>query len=555
MEKIKKYSKNTLLTEVSMLCLVIMCFVAIIAHISSNSSWRYFFLLDGDSLTLPLIFKSLQLHEPVQWVFSSQLNLFPEFPLYVLARFVGVTVAGSLLVNALLNFLIIYVLIRIFIASATATTAQNRRLLSTITTLSLTYAMLLEVPTAYGQTLLTYILFNTYYFGPLIAGILTLSLIVLRLKKKNSPANKNISVTALCLLALWNTLTITSNPLFLVQFMAPFIVTYGLMACKKIVTYREVIKVIVATMLAPTIAAFVLRATLLKSFIGQDLGHYQFSILNILRLDKFVPNTLESIAPIVTTPGLQFRFLLSILLYYALLLFLLLRIRSGFYHKEKQPNHAQLFVLLFLLIQPIATILLLNTFGTSEDRHLITIVAMPILVLGTFINPSLLKKYRATIIRTLTMLLVILISVSAFRITNLRQLISPQNADQACLAKNIPSGANGIADYWVARQLDIYNQNDQRILQVTPWLKIYPWLNNISAYQNKDFTFYVHYAHPLVHANPGSQVENAQKHASRTAYCDNLVIYYYDNGTEGHDYINDRIKQSTGTALKARNIQ
>src|SRR4051794_4884923 len=78
------------------------------AHIAT-SYWADFFLYSGDSLFMVLLRQSLARKEHIEWVVSSQFNLFPEGVLYAISSLVTNSVRASLVLNGVLNVVLFYV--------------------------------------------------------------------------------------------------------------------------------------------------------------------------------------------------------------------------------------------------------------------------------------------------------------------------------------------------------------------------------------------------------------------------------------------------------------
>jgi hypothetical protein len=102
------------------LLLVIASVLLALGHLSGTPWWTYL-LADGDSLALPLLVQSVERGEPMQWLMTSQLLLFPELPLYLVSLVLsGGGAAVSLVVNAFVNVVVLYLSIRWLAASVLA---------------------------------------------------------------------------------------------------------------------------------------------------------------------------------------------------------------------------------------------------------------------------------------------------------------------------------------------------------------------------------------------------------------------------------------------------
>src|SRR5688500_16305644 len=111
---LQKTAKNT---TVRKLCLMLwpilpvtLLAVAGLIHIGISSEWRDIYLYSGDSTTLAAFIKSIQSGETLNWIFSSQIFLFPEAILYGISFLLTQSIHGSLVLNAIINVLLAYTL-------------------------------------------------------------------------------------------------------------------------------------------------------------------------------------------------------------------------------------------------------------------------------------------------------------------------------------------------------------------------------------------------------------------------------------------------------------
>jgi len=79
----------------------------------ATTRWPDAFLYNADSLVLPLIKQSISDGERFRWVFSSQLFIFPEAPLYWLSSLPTDSARVALATNAIVNLTALYALLRV----------------------------------------------------------------------------------------------------------------------------------------------------------------------------------------------------------------------------------------------------------------------------------------------------------------------------------------------------------------------------------------------------------------------------------------------------------
>jgi hypothetical protein len=139
--------------------------------------------------------------------------------------------------------------------------------------------------------------------------------------------------------------------------------------------------------------------------------------------------------------------------------------------------------------------------------------------------------------------------MSASKVNNLLATnISSINCLQHAL-KGAP--ANGVAEYWIARTLDVYGRSDERVLQVNSNLTVYPGLNNIASYENKTFSF-VLVEKPDVSTIPltANNVIPILGYPTSIYSCKNYDVYLYSRGSTGEIRLNKIIRISDNSLLQ-----
>ena len=107
--------------------LLILALIVEISHVV-NSGWLNLYLYNGDSLTLPILLKTLTGHSGFLWVSSSQFLLFPEGLLYLVSSFLNHSVRASLLINSFLNIVILYLIFRWFVEIVSKTPRYTKQI-------------------------------------------------------------------------------------------------------------------------------------------------------------------------------------------------------------------------------------------------------------------------------------------------------------------------------------------------------------------------------------------------------------------------------------------
>lgn len=538
--------------ESVMLIVLTALFVIEIVHLT-NSRWYDVFLVDADSLTLPVIHKSIQLHEPAQWVFSSQLNMFPEGPIYLFSSLFGTSVKLAFFVNAFINFFLVYVLTRGLLYVIAGRGLRHRRIYSLFTMGLLTGFMLLEVPTEFGQAFYTYILFTTYYSGPLFVGLLNVLVLTYFVKQPVKFYRNKKSNVMLISLTLLNICLAVSNPLYVIQFTAPIVVTLTLFLYLRLIAPRPGF-ILIGLQLLAAIVGIAIQKLLFMSYVGESVSGHLNIVERLMHPLHTSLTLLTIIAPSEASPQTRLRLLLSIVLYFGFILFLLLRLNKQLKQPKKIkkiPVHA-LFLGVFLALQPIVLAAAIFVSSGGFARYYIA----P-LITGLFIIPFLayfaggfINKYMVRIVSIASAVVVV---VGIIYLPKVNYYFTKSDGKIECLEKTFDyQQTNGLGNYAISRYFDVHNVSGMRVLQSNANAEVVPWLNNLGAYQNKNFTFYIVNNRGTTSFIQRLDDDKAPDGWSHTSECPNTTIYHYPVGTEGNRALNQKIQQSLHFMLDAR---
>ena len=518
----------------------------------ARTSWLHIFLYDSDSLTLPVIRQSLAHKEQILWVFSAQLNLFPEGILYALSSLFTSSIRSSLIINAVLNVVLFYVLIRLIIKVFSKRERVVQQITALTVSLLLVVYMLLEVQSIVPlQGFATYFLFTTYYYGLILVGLLAIY-IILRQLKSSLPIRDNKNIITSVILAAITTLVVASNPLYTNQFLLPILLVSLLLMLVRLIKTRQFVMIAIPQIIG-LLCGFLLRASLLKPFIGQSIGsHVSLSAGNYLSSTFYL---LLSFMPTVETTGAKIRLIVSIAVYFTCLFYALFSLNSYVKTKKTNMSNLSLFVLLFAAFEPI--LLALSLIGTDEgqQRYLIASLIVPLIGLTVIADSKKiaysLKKHSTHIIMFLSLVTIVAGSLS---IPSVNKLLSPSTLpDEQCLEKNLDyKPANGLADYWSSRPLDVYNSYNERVLEYNSNSSVFPWLNNLATYENKKFTFII-VSRTLPPSESLTKETNERiGNASKIIACPKFYIYEYSPGTKAYTNLNNEVDYSLYRDIKAR---
>jgi|GEM_PF-2791898 len=534
---------------------VVLATLVELAHIA-QSGWLNKFLYDGDSLALPLMWKSVQLHDKAAWVFSSQFNLFPEGPIYAIARSLAHSVRASLVLSAIINSLLFYGLLRLLLHQATHISQIQQRLYGLLGSFLLIGYMLLETPPGITtQAMATYYLFTTYYYGSLVIGVLTLWLVLKQLQSA-SKVRRSGSKQGWWLAALILGLTIptvASNPLYVLQFGAPLLVTLGLLWLLRLLPWHA-IKNAAAYQVIGLAGGLLLRLPL-QNFVGEPLqAHTQGQDSLLHQWYKSLVYCLGILEQPHPTTTVVIRVLCSIGIYFSCLFYVLLLLNKRAKHQKTPVNPALFLVVLFVTVEPLVLLVLLVFSNGINNRYFITPLILPIigftLVLATRTH-RLLKQVIGYGVITVSITIVVLGLLTIPH--RLQPLVSSNYSDGACLAAALDHRpGNGIGSYWDARPLDIYGQYHERVLQ-SYYYSPFAWLNNLGSYQDKSYSFV------LIDKKPRSLIElllpatyKELGTPSKVSECPNFTVMQYSPGTPGHKLLNQKIQADLTLELKLR---
>jgi hypothetical protein len=540
--------------------IIVVIFALIIEfkHIA-DSSWLQLFFYNGDSLTLPVLRESLAHKEPFLWVSSSQFLLFPEGIFYAISSFLTKSVRGSLVFNAGLNMVVLYVLFRWVAGIISKSTRYLKQLFALGSCLLLIFYMLLERHSISinVSSVATLFLFTTYYYGVIIAGIFMLCTLLKTTKDFKSLKETTKSQWALiALTSLVALLSTFSDPIFIVQFIVPILIALFITyICGGIRLKQSLIFAIPS--IIGCIVGYIARAPF-KAFIGISLGNHVAT--------QQIPTTLTVFHDSISYNLKSRSGSLELLLIFSVLAFSLVYICWWVYQKTHYKNKSLdglLFLLaLFSLIEALIVIFFSIAIGSMVTRYLLPMVIFPMLGLLPLLNTvevvsvkAKFKKVNHIIVYIPILIIVIVLVLGILSIGRASYVLSDASyTDAKCLSTALDNKpAYGIGSYWTVRSLDVYGQSDEQAYQVSSNLLPFVWQTNLGSYKGKNFTFIivdkqvttnvriVPLADPAIPANP-EKIHN----------CVDMKVYVYKPGSTGYDQINYPIHNSYNNLVKLR---
>lgn len=532
---------------------VVVVFAAIVAvgHIV-NSTWGDVFLYSADSIVLPLVEESLRRGEPFEWVFSSQNFLFPEGLLYFLSTAFTDSPRVALITNAVLNVVCLYVLFRL-IAHQLAHHSRHRFVeisISIAATLLLVIYVLLEPGEDINRGgIATLFLFTTYYYGVVLAGLLTI-LLVLWTTRVFSPqpwARRRLRVYRVASIALVAVCAF-SNPLYLVQVVAPLALAAVVLVLLSRMSRQQLVTLAVPVVIGAALSV-VLRVVFRSMFASSPQSYLSFD-----DIPASVQNLGESVAGMLATPEGSLKLLLisaTLVLSWAVFAFsLIARTRPGL---AARISTDEVFVVAFVTASSVSLVLGQIVTGAVTTRYFAPLVIFPlvsVISVGVYLLRRLLVEVKGADLRKNLSQFLVFVSVAASAvIVTLGALSVPAVARAAdgvgytgadCFNAFVGNrDINGVGSFWAVRPLDLYGDTSGVVLQADEDLDLYAWMNNVGSYEDKTFSYAVTDSTGQLPASSLRRLGDP----SRVVSCSGFDIYDYE-GTPGEALLTESIARS-----------
>ncbi len=508
--------------------------IAGLVHISISSEWRDIYLYSGDSTTLAAFMKSVQNGETLQWIFSSQIFLFPEAILYGLSFLLTQSIHGSLVFNAILNILLAYGLFYL-IARQLFDTRLKSQFASVMAIAVLCGYMVLELhPTINQSAIVTLFLFTTYYYGVVLAslGLVALSLFLIKTPDRRGfilASSASLLITAL---------TAASNPLFMLQFTLPFGLVVALMWFVNRMPGKTAL-LLIGIQIAGLVIAQIIRIPF-KDSIALSANSY----INVDNIPQAVHQLQSTMTQIAGSTASKVEYLVlgaSIIFAVVLAAWLLYRMQRERTLLSKQPHI--LFAVLFGAITPGIIILATLLTGNAYTRYFIPIAFVPFIAIFAWASGT--KFITAKIMRaTILTASGIALAYCLINIPRIQPLTRSVPADAvSCFAAHAGNRTiNAVGSFWASRPLDLYSTKNIHVVQVNNQLQPYPWLNNRATYDQSFSAVVIDKATPLP-SNIGVQHVAILGPASEIWECRDFYVYHYDTHTRGYQILNQYVHQ------------
>lgn len=530
------------------LLLVLAATLLVLQRLAGTPWWTYL-LSEGDSLALPLLVQSVQRGEPMQWVMTSQLLLFPELPLYL----VGLVLAGggsaaSLVVSAFVNIAVLYLALRWLAATVLAGERPLRRVAAAVVA---TGTVLLLVATEgrgliNGGAFASGILFTTYYSGVVLAGVLVLALLGQATGGFDPARTRRPRALVLPLLgaALVSAATTLSNPLFALQFTAPAVASLLVVLVLRRMAWR--IAALLSAVLVVSAGAGMAARGLLVRFVAVDASTY----LHLERAGTAVDGFLLQMREVGAARSGKLEILVVGLLLLSaaavLLVALATQVRP---ERTLSVRDSSVVISTFVLVAAASLLLGLIITGSLVSRYLLPLAVFPVLMvlpLAGLRPVRALREGRARsrvasrVAAALVVLAVAVPAVVALPPVTAAAATAGSTPERACLEDWLDGrDLSGVGSFWTTRALELYGGEEVDVQQVNFDFSVQLWMNNAAAYQDTTFSYVLADRDPDWAALAIAQLGEPRA----VTACPTFDVYDYA-GTAGEDVLNERIASS-----------
>jgi len=523
--------------EVLGLVVVTAAAIATLAVVVSGP-WRYYVLYEGDSLALPLLLRTDV--DPLHWVMTSQIFLFPEIPLHLLSRLLGGSVEGSLLVNAVLNVVVLYALLR-SLASLVTPRRPQAVVGAVVATLLLLVLVLTEGRALNNEgALATTFLLTTYYGGVVLSGLACVALVLRALRRRRD--GRSIVVPVVLTLVI-GALTTLSNPLFVLVVVAPWLASVVLLALARVVPARAAM-LLAAPVVGSAVLGYASRGPF-ERFVAVDASTY----LHLERI-RFAAGALRlQVQSVASTPaGVLELVLLAVLLLVVPVVVLRSPRRRG-----KDTDAAAALLTVFPVVAALAMLSGQVVTGSTVTRYLMPVAVfavLPALVLLARAAPRTpgrgVRRAGAAIVAVASLV------VAAVALPSVASASAGtrDSSSERCLTDWIGEReVAGVGSFWTVRPLQLYGDPRLELVQVNFDFSAQLWMSNTDDYERRPFTFV------LADHDPdwGELATRALGEPLAVVPCGEFDIYDYEGGP-GAAELNRLVGESIDRAKEDRDF-
>jgi hypothetical protein len=183
--------------------------------------------------------------------------------------------------------------------------------------------------------------------------------------------------------------------------------------------------------------------------------------------------------------------------------------------------------------------------GPGVTRYFGTFAVFPFLMVVAHYS-ALAERVSSTNLRRGTGLVggvVCVMGVLSFPSAQATAKLAPPK-EIACVSATVPRGSSGIAEFWTARPIDVFNTAGVRVLQASTDLAVSGWISNPAEFKGRDFTFVLtSWKENYRRIQPiTAQTVARLGTPSRVTHCGELDVYEYRAGTPGHKLLNQGLR-------------
>lgn len=542
--------------------LIVIGLVALALRQMAASDWKDVLLYNGDSIVLPLLSQSFERGELFHWTFSTQTFLFPEYPLFWLCTLVAGSYRAALLLNAVVNVLLLYTLLRLIVRYI-APARRGRQVAFTTLAMVVFLACVLSEPAAnlippgivdYGS-IATLFLLTTYYYGVILVGLAT---ILILLWFTNGMTYRLWGRRRLALYAgaiiVPGTLTMYSNPLYLLQVVLPLGATLLLLMLAGRMPPRWFIAALTPLVVATSLGG-ALRI-LFSQYLSSDFRNYVGPTQAFQAFERLLI-TLSHWLATPTGIGKMVLLLVPILglvAYSVALVWRVVRLRRRGLPPLVRIDTIDALLVLFVSTSAVSLVLGHIVTGQLLTRYLVPLFIFPLLGVLLLAKPTSYgravpvvagrgsgslgrsqSRVRAVAGIAIGTALLAGLSIAAAS----RPLAAMADEDYAparCLDDWLDGGdANGVGPFMVVRPIMLYGEQRGRILQVVDDVVVQPWMNNLALYEDTRFSYVL-----VAPDRDPAKVREVLGEPASVTQCPTFAIYDYA-GTPGENTLNEWI--------------
>lgn len=464
--------------------------------------------LDSDALYLPTLFSDLFLKAGKinDWFLTPAPYFFPDYPMFFFAFLAGSGVFIQIILFSLIQVILTCLAIWLLAKEALK---SNALFATTIISVALVWLALIS-----GKPFI-FLLCSSFHYGIFLTSILIVAL-YFWIKNHQEKYSHIISYSAIAILAFLATL---SDNLFLVQLVAPFVVTVvfiGVLEKERFFKKERLLAIPIAFALLGSVAYLYLVTN--NTRYPAQLGFGKILInLHDLYLIFYSAVTNNPIY------GLIFFIYLGLVAYVL-----------GQYMRKPVDRHipkrlAWLTLFSFCSLACTSVSLVLATNLSVVNRYFIPALSWPVIVVFFFLNCYLARRFAivAIVLSSLAVLSMSFVSYGLIQKNGLDVHYYPSQIsciDEALEQANV---RHGIAQYWDAKYLQNFSRLDLTIAQYFGDLGPMHWITSEKYFRQRyDFAIISEQAEPVSKINSDAlfRINGAPKQVVR---CGDRSVYIY----------------------------